>query len=130
MTTEKLGKAYFWRKGVPPRKGHAFFVWFLRSLGTVSGVNRGQVATALQFNRYEDVQRWVRLAMPMAYALQALAPDLAKDGPNPEYPWPFDAPEFVPASHDFELWRDLATGRGRQMMQVIRLAVEQFPVYA
>jgi hypothetical protein len=33
MVTEKIAKAYFWRSGAPPQKGHAAFVDFLRSLG-------------------------------------------------------------------------------------------------
>lgn len=130
MATEKLGKAYFWHKGVPPQKSHANFVRFLRSLCSLSGAARANLVTALKFKRYDDLKRWVKLAMPLAYELESLAPDLANDGPNPEYPWPFDAPRFVPAEYDFRLWRNLATGRGRQLMQVIRSAIEQFPVYA
>jgi hypothetical protein len=131
MVTEKLGKAYFWRKGIPPRFGHAYFVWFLRSLGTASSSNRHQIADVFRFRRFDDFQNWVKTVLPLAYALQRLAPDLAKDGPNTEYPWPSAAPEFVPATYRFELWQNLTgTGRGRQLMSVIRLAVEQFPVYA
>jgi hypothetical protein len=62
--------------------------------------------------------------------LEQLAPALANDGPNPEYPWPQNAPKYVPATFEFDVWRQLTeTGRGRQLVQVIKAAVEQFPVY-
>lgn len=131
MVTEKLGKAYFWRSGVPPRKGHAYFVTFLRSLMTASGPYRRQVARAFHFRRFESFRKWVRAALPLAYSLQQLAPDLAGDGPNPEYPWPTSAPEHVPATYRFDLWRELtSTARGRQLLNTIRLAVQSFPAYA
>ena len=47
-----------------------------------------------------------------------------------KYPWPHKKPRYVPATHDFEVWRQLTgTGRGRQLLQVIERAVKQFPVY-
>ena len=131
MATEKLGKAYFWQKGTPPRKGHAFFVWFMRSQGAAPNRSRKQIAEVFEFSRFEDFQNWVQAALPLAYALQALAPDLSKDGPNPEFPWPSDSPVFVPAIYQFDVWRNLTTtGRGRQLMRVIRLGIDRFPLYA
>ena len=66
----------------------------------------------------------------LAYELQSLAPSLAQDGPNPEYPWPQIAPQFAPVSFEFDLWTKLTnSGRGRQLMQVIRRAVDRFPSY-
>lgn len=131
MATEKLGKAYFWRRGSPPRKGHAFFVWFMRSLGAAPSGNREHIAEVFEFSRFEDFQNWVQAALPLAYELQALAPTLSQDGPNPEYPWPSAAPLHVPATYEFDVWRSLtSTGRGRQLMRIIGLAVDRFPRYA
>ena len=130
MVTEKLAKAYFWRSGVSPPKTHAVFVQFLRSLGGVPQSQRQQVADALGFRRFADLQNWLRQVLPLAYTLQKLAPSLAQDGPNPEYPWPQDAPQFAPISFDFDLWIKLTnSGHGRQLMQVIRRAVNKFPSY-
>ncbi|MGA2255760.1 MAG: hypothetical protein ABSG53_14030 [Thermoguttaceae bacterium] len=130
MVTEKLSKAYFWRSGAPPRKSHAGFGLFMRLLQQIPQSRRQRIADIFGFGRFEDFQNWARTALPLVYALEKLAPALAKDGPNPEYPWPQNAPQFVPATFDFDVWRQLTeTGRGRQLVQVIKAAVEQFPVY-
>ncbi|MDY0170703.1 MAG: hypothetical protein RBS80_29445 [Thermoguttaceae bacterium] len=83
------------------------------------------------FGRLEDFQSWTRTVLSLVYDLERLAPTLACNGPNPEYPWPHHSPQFVPATFEFDVWRQLSdTGRGRQLIQVIATAVEQFPVYA
>ena len=103
---------------------------FLRFLGGVRASERGQIAEIFSFRRFEDFQNWVRAVLPLAYALERLAPALAQDGPNPEYPWPQTAPRFAPATFEFEVWSQLTnTGRGRQLIQIIDVAVEKFPVY-
>ena len=55
---------------------------------------------------------------------------LANDGPNPEYPWPHAKPEVAPVNHDFAIWATLTSGRGRDLMRVIHIAVNRFPEYA
>lgn len=130
MVTEKLGRAYFWRSSTPPPTSHAGFVQFMRFLGSVRGPDRQQIADLFAFGRFEDFQNWIRAVLPLVYALERLAPALAQDGPNPEYPWPRLAPEYAPAAFEFDVWRQLtATGRGRQLMQVIDAAVDKFPAY-
>jgi hypothetical protein len=134
MVTEKLGKAYLWRSGVAPSKSHAGFVKFLRSLGigSVRLADRQMVAEVFGFGRFEDFQSWIRSVLPLAYTLERLAPAFAQDnGPNPEYPWPHSAPAYAPATFDFDIWKELTeTGRGRQLLQVIDIAVNQFSVYS
>jgi hypothetical protein len=130
MVTEKLGKAYLWRSKNPPDKNHASFVLFLRALGSVSISIRPQVARIFGFSRFDDFQAWLRQILPLAYQLQRMAPQLAEDGPNPEYPWPHSAPLHVPAEYDFGIWHELNTGRGRQFIQVITAAVKHFELYA
>ena len=130
MAAEKLGKAYFWRSGVPPPRSHAGFVQFMRFLGSVRQSERRRVAELFAFGRFEDLQSWIRTVLPLAYALERLAPALAQDGPNPEYPWPPTAPEFAPVTFEFDVWTQLtATGGGRQLMQILEVAVDKFPVY-
>ena len=92
MVTEKLAKAYFWRIGSPPPKHHAGFVQFLRFFGQIPPTDRNRIATLFGFNRFVDLQRWISSTIPIAYALERLAPALANDGPNPEYPWPHARP--------------------------------------
>lgn len=128
MVTEKLGKAYFWRSAEPPRRSHAVFVQFMRAMGSVPQSDRSQVAEVFGFARFQDLRNWIRAILPLAYELQNLAPALADDGPNPEYPWPPSHPEFAPATYEFPLWNQLVnTSRGRQLLQIVRLAVERFP---
>jgi len=127
MATEKLGKAYFWRSGTPPRRTHAAFVRFMRFLGHIRGAERERAASVLAFSRYQDLRSWINSVLPLAYELQRLAPDLAHDGPNPEYPWPPSAPRYVPAEFEFDVWKQLTeTGKGRQLVQVIDITIRRF----
>jgi hypothetical protein len=73
---------------------------------------------------------WIRSVLPIAYELERLAPDLANNGPNPEYPWPHVQPEFAPVDFDFSVWASLTTVQGRDLMRMIRIAVNRFPEYA
>ena len=131
MATEKLGKAYFWRSGTSPKRTHAVFVKFLQRLGTAPKSERDHIANVFSFGRFREFQSWVTNALPLAYDLERLAPDLAGDGPNPEYPWPTDEPQYVPAEFDFGVWNQLKnTGKGRQFIHLIQAAVERFPDYA
>ena len=132
MVTEKLGKAYFWRSGRPPRKSHASFVRFLQALDDRRTRELARIAGHLGFRRADDFENWIPTITPLAYALERLAPDLAGDnGPNPEYPWPRVLPVHSPASFEFEVWTQLReSGRGRQLLQVIDAAVLKFPMYA
>ncbi|MDY0168431.1 MAG: hypothetical protein RBS80_17915 [Thermoguttaceae bacterium] len=92
--------------------------------------DRERTARLFSFNRFSDFQDWIRTVLPIAYDLERLAPDLANNGPNPEYPWPHAQPTCAPVSHNFDVWVSLTTGQGRDLMRVIRIAVERFPEYA
>ena len=131
MVTEKLSKAYLWQSGAAPKKSHVGFGLFIRLLSQVRQPKRQRIADLFGFGRFEDFQNWARTALPLAYALEQLAPALAHDGPNPEYPWSHDAPQFVPVTHDFDVWRQLKyTAHGHRLLQIIEVAVDKFPVYA
>jgi hypothetical protein len=131
MVTEKLGKAYFWRTGRPPRATHASFVRFLQALDDRPSPDSNRIAELLGFGRPQDMQNWIPTITPLAYDLERLAPDLAGyNSPNPEYPWPHVAPTYAPVSYEFRLWTELTeTGRGRQLMRVVDAAVLGFPEY-
>lgn len=130
MVTEKIAKAYFWRSGSPPPQSHAGFVQFLRFLGQTRHSDQDRIANLFTFKRFADFQKWIRAVLPMAYELERLAPALANNGPNPEYPWPHAQPQFAPVDHDFSIWPSLASGQGRDLMRIIRIAVKRFPEYA
>ena len=130
MVAEKLAKAYFWRTGSPPPKNHAGFVQFLRFLGQIRQSERVRIAALFAFARFTDFQSWIRAALPIAYDLERIAPALASNGPNPEYPWPHEQPQYAPAKHHFAVWASLTSVQGRELMRVIRIAVDRFPEYA
>ena len=55
-------------------------------------------------------QNWeqlIRKSAQLAENIENLPPALALDSPNPEYPWPREAPETAPAEHQFEIWLEL-----------------------
>jgi len=116
MATELLGKAHAWKHD-RPRSTHRAFVAFLRSLARDRKAQRH-----LGFaNRNESWEHLIRKCARLAEIIQDLAPALALDGPNPEYPWPRAAPEFAPAEHEFEVWLELQEdAQGRQFLKLTR----------
>jgi len=132
MVTEKLSKAYYWRLGSAPRKSHAAFVKFLKSFGLRDSQERERIARLLSFNSYVQFQSWLRANLTLAFEIQQLAPNLAgENGPNPEYPWPVATPQHAPCEFYFLIVEKLTTtGRGRRFMQIIGIALREFPKYA
>lgn len=131
MVTEKLGKAYFWRTGSPPPKSHVSFVRFLQTIDDRPRTEVDRIAKLLGFSKAILLQAWIKQVSPLAHALERLAPALAGDhGPNPECPWPRQAPTSAPAAFNFPIWSDLTrTTRGRVLLLVIDTAVAEFPNY-
>lgn len=73
----------------------------------------------------------MRNVLILAYALQNLAPSEAGNGPNPEYPWPHEAPTDCPSRHTFALWNQLTnSGQGRKLMEIVERAIARFDEYA
>lgn len=132
MVTEKLGKAYFWRTGHPPRPTHISFVKFLQALYHRPTLERKAIERQLGFGNSRAFRQWIVSITPLAYELERLAPSLAGDtGPNPEYPWPRQSPEYTPATFQFSLWPLLHdTGRGRELLRFIDTAVRHSATYA
>jgi hypothetical protein len=130
MVTEKLSKAFFWQKNRPPEKEHYGFRNFLKYLITPRRERR-RIADIFDFGRFEDLQHWINAVSPLAEKLKNLAPACSNDGPNAEYPWPHAAPQYAPATFAFDIWIQLTdTGRGRQFLRVIDVAVNRFPEYS
>lgn len=131
MVTEKLGKAYYWRLRKPPPKSHVSFVRFLQLLNDRPHDDADRIAKLLGFSKAIGLKSWIKVIAPLAHALERLAPALAGDaGPNPEYPWPRLAPVYSPVAFSFSVWNELQdTTRGRQFVDFIKRAVDEFPNY-
>jgi hypothetical protein len=116
MATELLGKAHAWKNG-PRTNTHRAFVAFLRSLTTNRNAQR-----QLGFgNRNENWEHLIRKSVPLAERIEDLAPALALDAPNAEYPWPRQEPHTAPAEYTFDIWQELKeTAAGRKFLNVLR----------
>lgn len=131
MATEKLAKAYFWRSATAPPRSHAGFVQFMRFLGQLRPAHQDRIANLFTFRSFTSFQSWLNAALPIAYELQGLAPNLAGNGPNTEYPWPHSEPTISPCNFSFPVWEKLfSTGQGRRMILTIGIAVDHFDKYA
>lgn len=125
MATEKLAKAYLWGTKTPPRLAHASFVQFLRRAALDSRIRQ-----SLNLAHPRQLEDWVRSALPLARAVETLAPDLAQNGPNPEYPWPRDLPAIAPAEHDFAISRELDTAKGRKLVDLVAKLISTFELWS
>lgn len=125
MATEKLAKAYLWGTRTPPRQTHASLVQFLRRTATSQ-----RVQVTLRFTDREQFTAMIHAALPLAYLIERAAPDLAGDGPNPEYPWPRNMPETAPVDHDFTAMREIETARGRRFLELIPHLLVTFEAWA
>jgi len=103
----------------------------LRLLGQIRQNDRERIANLFSFKRFTDFQNRIKTLQTIAYALERLAPALANDGPNPEYPWPHAEPQIAPVNHKFSEWASLTTtGPGRDLLRIIKIAVNHFSDYA
>ena len=116
MATELLGKANAWKVGPIGKKSHKALVSFLRSLAS----NRKAQKQLGYEGQNEHWAHTIRKITPLAESLQKLAPALANDGPNPEYPWPTDSPTAAPAEYTFPIWEELSkTSYGRTLISLV-----------
>jgi hypothetical protein len=116
MATEMLGKAHAWKNGRPGNT-HRAFKGFLKSLST----NR-KAQKQLGFEgKNANWEHLIRKSLQLAERIEDLAPSLSPNSPNPEYPWPMDAPVVAPVEHAFDLWQELQhTPSGRQFLKLTR----------
>jgi len=113
MSTEKLARAYLWKQD-DAKRSHAAFSKFLRS---IAGDDR--VRFELGYTRRDQWDAKLDGIASLAASVQQLAPDLAGDGPNPEYPWPPDHPGHAPVEFEFPVWEELQKSNGRVLLDFL-----------
>ena len=126
MATEKLGKAYLFAGRTHSktiRSTHHALTKFLQLASRNDALQQVIGMTARQLRAH------VQQLLPLAYEVEHLAPTLAHDGPNPEYPW--EAPPgffHAPATHEFALIKALEEPRGYNLIKPLRIVVNKFEV--
>ena len=124
MTTEKLGKAVLLRSGTKlddVRKTHKTFYRFLQVAARNPGLQQ-----ALQFNG-RQLQATVIGVRPLVYQIERLAPALAINGPNAEYPWETPSGDVIaPASYRFPVVETLKGPQGRKLLRLISIVLDRF----
>ena len=114
MAVEKLSKSYFLRAG-PIRHSHKYFSKFWRALLTANRVRR-----ALGYGNSEAYRNRLLLAEGLAARIEELAPDLAGQGPNTEYPWPEPDYQHAPAGFHFPIWGRIDHGQdGAILLEIV-----------
>ncbi|MEK7729692.1 MAG: hypothetical protein AAB354_14900, partial [candidate division KSB1 bacterium] len=124
MSTEKLAKAALMAGGMKPDEignSHLAFSKFLhlafrnRNLRLEMGMSGAQLR-----------MHFAHL-LPLADAIERLAPALSRGGINPEYPW--EEPNGIvhtPAIYQFKLAQDLSTPKGVNLLKDIGLMLKNF----
>jgi hypothetical protein len=125
MATEKLSKALLVAGDMELENltgSHAAFVNFMRA----ASKNR-KLQKPLGLKK-SPLRLHFQKLMPLAYEIQSLAPTLAKDGPNPEYPWEDPAGNiFAPTDYSFPLINRLQkTPQGIQLLRHIEIFIIRF----
>ncbi len=102
---------------------HKGLTRFLRNMSRNSGL---QIELGMQA---KQIQAHIRQLLPLAAEIENLAPQLAKGGPNPEYPWKGSTGNFyVPARYEFPLNKALLKPHGYSLIKLIRVALTKFEV--
>jgi hypothetical protein len=109
MATEKLSKAYFLRSNV--RRSHKYFSKFWCALPTV-----GRIRRELRYADSKTFRDDILSVAGLVSRIEQLAPDLADEGPNPEYPWPYPNYQHAPGSYHFAIWGRITHGHDGQLL--------------
>jgi hypothetical protein len=122
MCTEKLAKAYMWRRGVSPGLKHDKFEPFVRALALRRDFH--------EMFGYRDPRRFnlrKDSIFSLALRLQNLARGGGNNGPNPEYPWPPNMPTAGPLSYTFPEWLDWnETTAGRRLKYFVKNTMKDY----
>lgn len=124
MTTEKLSKALLIGGEMSLERvtqSHAAFVKFMRVVS-----HNHNLQAELNINKSQLKALFMRF-LPIAHEIETLAPALAQDGPNSEYPW-LDKLDHVciPTKHSFPQTQLLQSPQGAKLLNYIRYFLAEF----
>jgi hypothetical protein len=126
MATEKLAKAYLLVRPTDVQSVLSTHKALIRFLRDVSRNNRLQNEMGM---RAMQLRAHVQQLLPLAYEIENLAPSLAGDGPNPEYPWQDPTGAFhAPATYDFSITNALLEPHGYNLIKLVRAALKKFEI--
>lgn len=125
MTCEKLGKAFLITGGAlsvaQARNSHVAFKRFLQVASRHPKLQRLLKMNTLQFRAH------IKKMLPVAEAIERLAPALAQDGPNVEYPWETPTRHVqIPVRFDFPVHRELWEPAGLNLLKIVDLVQREF----
>lgn len=126
MTTEKLGKAVLLRSGSQVHTVNRTHRAFVRCLRVASR----NPSLGMRFHSPHRLRAFITTVLPVADDVERLAPAIARNRPNAEYPWRSPQGAVVaPASHTFTLIRTLTEPRGLKLLDLVKLMLDQFDVF-
>ncbi len=124
MAAEKLGKALLVAGDMSLERithTHAAFVKFMRVARNNHNLQKGLGMT------YSQLKAHFNRLLSIANEIEVLAPTLAQDGPNPEYPWLDKSGHIlVPIDYSFPLMKLLQSPQGAQLLRYIRYFLVEF----
>ena len=124
MATEKLGKAYLLAGKTTideVENSHLAFTRFLRFISRNSKIQERLGMTAVQMRLH------VKSLLSIAYAIEKLAPALADNGINSEYPWKIPTGTIVaPVNYHFSLSEQLNGATGLNLLKLVNIVLENF----
>ena len=125
MTCEKLGKAFLIAGGtISPSQAKASHVAFKRFLQVAS--RHPKLRSLLKMNA-SQFRAHIKQLLPIAENIERLAPALAQDGPNVEYPW--ESPDrqiHTPVNYIFSAIHELRRPAGANLIKIVDLVQREF----
>jgi len=125
MATEKLSKALLVAGDTKPQNlmgSHAAFVTFMRAASKNRKLHEvlGLKKTPLKLH--------FKKLLPLAHEVELLAPALARNNPNPEYPWEDPSGKILaPVDYSFSLMDRLQESpQGLQLLKYTELFLQRF----
>jgi hypothetical protein len=113
MATEKLAKAIKCRwlpKKAQPPTHHVGFVETLRLITNRDRELRRRLKYGVDCNRFSE---YITSLLPLAQAIEDLAPEGKRQKPNPEYPWNMGGNVICPLDYPFDKILGTPAHRGK-----------------